>query len=588
MSAYARHAASLIAFMKGSRDLRDLWARAVDLPDGFGYLLPVGEVHADDETLIDLITRWRAENSFAFPTRFPVSAERTSRWLRERLLEVDDRLLFLVLTPRGVVVGHLGIAGALSGDERVEIDNVVRGEKKAEPGMMSVAMQALLTWIDERLGPRQIYLRVLGSNRHAVAFYERLHFETIDSVPLGRIVDGDTESLEEAPPGVVPDDSFVVMAFRPEQHFEGDRLVLTAGPSISEREVVYGLDAIRRGWNSEWSAYLRRFESAFAEYLGTTHALATSSCTGALHLGLAALGIGPGDEVIVPELTWVATANAVRYVGATPVFADVDEATWCLDVGSVDRLITDRTRAIVPVHLYGYPADMTAIMEIAASRNLRVVEDAAPAIGAEWDGRRVGSFGDAAAFSFQGAKLLVTGEGGMLVSSTDALFDRARLIADQGRDPSRTFWIMEQGLKYKMSNVQAAVGLGQLEQIDRLIAAKQRLHGWYREGLAGIPGLTFQEVSPRGRSIHWMTSILLPEDARHSREDVIAELRALNVDTRPVFPAISRYPIWEHESEPQPVASAIGSQGINLPSGVRLSRDVVDYVCRSLRAVLGY
>jgi len=588
MSNYDGHAASVISFMKQSANLRELWARALDLPRPFGYLLPVGELHADDGFLIDLLTRWRGENSFAFPTRFPVSPERTKRWVRERLLDVDDRLLFLVLARHGTVVGHLGIAGALRGDERVEIDNVVRGEKEAEPGTMSAAMQALLSWIEERFGPREIFLRVLASNRHAIAFYERLQFEVTDSIPLRRVVHGDTESFEESSNEAPADDFFAVMSFRPDLDFTGDRLVLTAGPSISEREVVYGLEAIQQGWNSNWSAYLRRFESAFADYVGTRHALATSSCTGALHLALAALDIGPGDEVVVPELTWVATANAVRYVGATPIFADVDPTTWCLDPDSVEQLVTDRTRAIVPVHLYGYPVDMTAIMQIAASRDLRVVEDAAPAIGAEWDGRKLGSFGDAAAFSFQGAKLLVTGEGGMLVSSNDPLFDRICLIADQGRDPTRTFWITEHGLKYKMANVQAAVGLGQLEQIQRLIAAKREVHKWYLEGLADVPGLTFQQEPAQGRSIHWMTSILLPEGTGAERDTVIGELRARNIDTRPVFPAISAYPVWGREIDPQPVASAIASRGINLPSGVRLHRGVVDYVCRSLRAVLGY
>jgi perosamine synthetase len=586
-SAYRRSAKSAVSFMKGSTNLRELWARAVDLPDGFGHLLPVGEIHADDGAVIDLMTRWREENAFAFPTRFPVSAERTARWLRERLLDVEDRLLFLVVTKHGRIVGHLGIAGASNREERVEIDNVLRGEKDAEPGTMSAAMWALLDWIEEYLAPQETFLRVLASNEHAIAFYKRLRFDESGLIPLRRVVDGDTETLEEAPEQAGSDDAFVVMTFRPERRFEGESLVLTAGPSISEREVVYGQDAIRHGWNNQWSNYLRRFEAGFADYVGTTYAVATSSCTGALHLALAALGIGRGDEVIVPELTWVATANAVRYVGATPVFADVDPLTWCVDPASVEALVTTRTRAVIPVHLYGYPADMAAVMELAAARGLSVIEDAAPAIGAEWDGRKLGSFGDAAAFSFQGAKLVVTGEGGMLVSSAPEFFERVRIIADQGRDPHRTFWIMEQGLKYKMSNLQAALGLGQLERVDQLIAAKRRIHDWYRQGLGDVPGLAFQQEPARGRSIHWMTSIVLPGDLSLSRDDVIAELRARNVDTRPVFPAISQYPIWDGDIVPQPVASTIGARAINLPSGVRLGREVVDYVCRSVRAVLG-
>lgn len=375
------------------------------------------------------------------------------------------------------------------------------------------------------------------------------------------------------------------MVYSPVRKIEGAEMILTAGPSISAREASYALDAARYGWNTQWSGYIKRFEKAFAEYVGMKYALSTSSCTGALHLALAALGIGPGDEVIVPDITWVATANVVVYVGATPIFADVEPDSWCLDPVSFERAITERTRAVIPVHLYGHPARMDKIMDIARQHKLYVVEDAAPAIGAEFQGQRMGTFGDFAAFSFQGAKLVVTGEGGMLVTNDDELYKKVYVIWDQGRTPG-TFWINEIGWKYKMSNIQAAIGLGQLERVDELIEAKRRIFSWYAEGLKDVPHIRLNYELPWARSIYWMSSIILDENAGITRDELREALKERNVDTRPVFPAISQYPIWPKSQQPQPNALRIGNQGINLPSGVCLKREQIEYVCQSIKDVL--
>ena len=229
---------------------------------------------------------------------------------------------------------------------------------------------------------------------------------------------------------------------------------------------------------------------------------------------------------------------------------------------------------------------MTRILDIAKKYNLKVVEDAAPAIGAEWGGRRCGSFGSFAAFSFQGAKLMVTGEGGMLVTDDEALYKRALKIWDQGRDPSRVFWIDGEGIKYKMSNLQAAVGLAQLERVDEMIEMKTRLSSWYRSGLEGVPYLSFNSAVEGGKSIHWMTSILLDLDAPVTRDELMVQLKRKNVDTRCTFPSISQYPIWPQKSKPRSNALMIGERGINLPSGVCLSKGEVAYVCAQIREIL--
>ena len=334
------------------------------------------------------------------------------------------------------------------------------------------------------------------------------------------------------------------------------------------------------------SKYLDLFEKKFAEYIGVKYAIATSSCTGALQIALMALGIGEGDEVIVPDLTWVATANAVRYSGATPIFADIKLNTWNIDPKSIEKLITVRTKAIVVVHMYGHPAGMTDIVTLAEKFNLKVVEDAAPAIGAEWMGKRCGAFGDFAAFSFQGAKLLVTGEGGMLVTNNEALYSKAKKIWDQGRNTSRVFWIDEHGVKFKMSNIQAAVGLAQLERIDELIEMKRRIFGWYHENLSETSEIRLNREIDGAHSIYWMSSLFIDESIGIERDEFMRQLKSMNVDTRPVFPAISQYPIWKTVSSPQPVAYRVGKQALNLPSGVCLRKEHIQYVCNCIKKIL--
>jgi perosamine synthetase len=492
-----------------------------------------------------------------------------------------------VLNRFGAPIGHMGLANAFQGDGSLEADNIVRGVKDGHKGMMSEGMRVMLDWAEEKLGPTEIFLRVFSDNAHAVDFYRRLGFVDDVLLPLRRHVNG--EIISYLPPNpndtAAPDKHFLRMVYRPRRD-PGGTMILTAGPSISAAESWYCLDAARTGWNSQWNGYLARFEGAFREYLGVEHAMTTSSCTGALHLALVALGVGAGDEVIVPDVTWVATANAVLYTGATPVFADVQAGSWCLDPASFERRITEKTRAVIPVHLYGHPAEMDKIVTIARNHNLHIVEDAAPAIGAECHGQKTGTFGDFAAFSFQGAKLLVTGEGGMLVTNDKELHRRAYKISNQGRRPD-TFWIDEQGYKYKMANLQAALGLGQLERVEGLIEAKRRIFEWYRAGLGDCAPVRLNQEADWARSIYWMTSIVLSEGAGLSRDELCRELKERNIDTRPVFPAISQYPIWPRVQEAQPVAARIGRQGINLPSGVCLRRDHVDYVCGAIREILG-
>ena len=360
-------------------------------------------------------------------------------------------------------------------------------------------------------------------------------------------------------------------------------MILTAGPSITNKEIDYVNDAIQNGWNNNWNSYLSKLEDAFKKKFNVKYALLTSSCTGAMHMGLRALGIKPGDEVIVPELTWVATASVVQYLGAKPVFVDVDIDTWTMDPASFKNAITKKTKAVMPVHLYGHPSKMDDIIEIAKDNNILVLEDAAPAIGATFGGKYCGTFGDIAAFSFQGAKMMVTGEGGILLTNNEEYFSSIKQYSEHGRskDPNKTFWIDTLGYKYKMSNIQAALGLAQFERIDELISKKRKIFSWYNNILGNVNGIKLNKEANWAKSIYWMTSIYLSKEFKVNRDELMKLLKEDEIDSRPVFPTISKYPMWYSNCQNQN-SILISNNSINLPSGHNLKREQIEYVCNSI------
>uniref|UniRef100_A0A7C1FFF5 DegT/DnrJ/EryC1/StrS family aminotransferase n=1 Tax=Caldilinea aerophila TaxID=133453 RepID=A0A7C1FFF5_9CHLR len=349
-------------------------------------------------------------------------------------------------------------------------------------------------------------------------------------------------------------------------------------PSLDGREEKYVLDAVRSGWISSLGSYVTRFEQEFARFCGVHHAISVSNGTVALHLALHALGIGPGDEVIVPSLTFVATANAVHYTGAAPIFADVDPTTWCIDPEDVQRCITPRTRAIIPVHLYGHPAPMPALQELADTHNLILVEDAAEAHGAAIHGRRVGGWGRIAAFSFYANKIITTGEGGMLTTDDEALASRCRMLRDHAMPPHRRYWHEEVGFNYRMTNLQAAVGVAQMERIEHFLARKRAIAAHYRERLADVPGVTFAAERPDYTNVYWMVSILVEPPYALSRDELILALREHGIDSRPFFHPMDTLPPYRSDS-PRPVALRLSRCGLNLPSSPSLTDTQIDYIC---------
>jgi perosamine synthetase len=355
--------------------------------------------------------------------------------------------------------------------------------------------------------------------------------------------------------------------------------ILYTKPSITDLEIRYATDAAANGWGERCYEYIDRFERAFAAHLGVRHAIATSSCTGALHLGMAGLGIGAGDEVILADTNWIASAAPIVHLGANPVFVDILPDSWCLDPELVERAITRRTKAILAVHLYGNLCEMDELLAIGDRHGIPVIEDSAEAIGSIYRGKRAGSMGVFGAFSFHGTKTLTTGEGGMFVTSEDALHERVMTLSNHGRSRGQKmqFWPDEVGFKYKMSNVQAAIGVAQLERIDTLVARKRSILAAYHERIGSLPGIALNPEPPHVVNGAWMPTVVFAPGTGVTRESLQAAFADENIDARVFFWPLSGLPSFSPRRENR-FAWDLPGRAINLPSYHDIPADALDRV----------
>lgn len=358
-------------------------------------------------------------------------------------------------------------------------------------------------------------------------------------------------------------------------------------PSITELEVRYAIDAVSNGWGERCYEYINRFEAAFRDYVGTKYAIATSSCTGALHLGMAALGIGPGDEVILADSNWIATAAPIVHLGAKPIFVDVLESSWCIDPDLVEAAISPKTKAIIAVHLYGNLCDMNRLTSIAREYGIALIEDSAEALGSEWHGSLAGSIGTFGAFSFHGTKTLTTGEGGMFVTNDDVLYERVLTLNNHGRSrsESRQFWPTAVGFKYKMSNIQAAIGCGQLERVEELLEGKLRVMDSYRKTLGDLSNIQLNQQEVGTRNSWWMPTVVWKEGEGQSVERLSALFRESSIDARVFFPPLSSLPMFDRAESPN--AYSIHSRSMNLPSFFDMSEEDIFRVSEVVRTFIG-
>ncbi len=357
-----------------------------------------------------------------------------------------------------------------------------------------------------------------------------------------------------------------------------------AAPSLAGNEEAYVVEAIRSSWISSVGPFVDRFEREFASLSGTRTTVSVVNGTAALHLAVLALGIAPGDEVIVPSLTYIATANAVRYCSAEPVFADVEPGTWCLDAAAVEAQVTPRTRGIIAVHLYGHPADMDALRAVAARHGLWILEDAAEAHGARYKGAAVGSLGDLGVFSFYGNKIVTSGEGGAVSVDDPELERRLRLLRGQGMDPERRYFFPVVGYNYRLTNVAAAILCAQLERFDSIVSRRRAIFDGYAQRLGGVPGITFQPVAPWASPSPWMFCINVDEIAfGHSRDALATHMDAAGIETRPFFQPLHTLPPYEGSPRGSlETTDQLGRTGLNLPTFVGLSDGDLDRIASTI------
>lgn len=358
--------------------------------------------------------------------------------------------------------------------------------------------------------------------------------------------------------------------------------IFYAKPSITEREVAYATDAARNGWGDKCYDYIIRFEEAFRAHLGVEYAIATSSCTGALHMGLAALDIGPGDEVILADANWIASAAPIVHLGAKPVFVDILPDTWCLDPDLVERAVTAKTKAIIAVHLYGNLCEMEELLSIGKRHGIPVIEDAAEAIGSVYHGKRAGSMGRFGTFSFHGSKTITTGEGGMFVTNDPDLYERVLTLSNHGRSrgETRQFWPDTLGYKFKMSNIQAAIGLGQIERIEELVADKRRVFQTYQRLLSGLP-LKMNPENDGTINGYWMPTMVAEDSIRFNRDDLMRDFTEMNIDCRVFFWPLSTLPMFTNLPA-NPVCHGIHGKALNLPSYFDITNDNIYLVANCI------
>jgi len=358
-------------------------------------------------------------------------------------------------------------------------------------------------------------------------------------------------------------------------------------PSITELEVGYATDAARNGWGEKCYEYINKFEEKFKEYTGAKYAIATSNCTGALHMGLSALGVGFDDEVILAETNWIASAAPITYLGAKPIFVDVLPDTWCIDSAAVEAAITPRTKAIIAVHIYGNVCEMDKLLAIGEKHGIPVIEDAAEAIGSQWHGKHAGTIGKFGTFSFHGTKTLTTGEGGMFITNDADFYEKVLTLSNHGRAKGQTkqFWPDAVGFKYKMSNIQAAIGYGQMERIRELVRRKREIFTYYQKQLTGLTGITMNPENLNTVNGYWMPTLVFDKSTGITREKLQAAFVAENIDARVFFYPLSSLPMFE-DKPANSTAWDIPSRAINLPSYHDITTPDLDRVIEVVKSCL--
>jgi len=366
-------------------------------------------------------------------------------------------------------------------------------------------------------------------------------------------------------------------------------MIPIAEPVFDEEELNNVIKAVKTGWISSKGEFVEEFEHNFAEYIGVKYGVATMNGTAALHLALNALNIEKGDEVLVPDLSFIATANSVKYCNAKPIFVDSHPDYWCIDPDKIEDLVSSKTKAIIPVHIYGHPCDMDPILDISKEKNLFIIEDAAEAHGTRYKNRMVGTFGEISCYSFFANKIITTGEGGMCLTDNEELYEKMKISRDHGMNPDKRYWHDFVGFNYRMTNLQAAVGVAQLKKIDKFIERKRLIANWYKKGLQELEEQGYIGLHPElpwAKSIFWMYSILINKNCKITRDQFIEKLKENGIDSRPFFYPAHVLPMYEFYSKNLKNAEDISSKGINLPTSPILEKNQIDFIIKTIKEII--
>ncbi len=373
------------------------------------------------------------------------------------------------------------------------------------------------------------------------------------------------------------------------------KTIASAGPSISKLEIQLVQEAVQEGWYENRSKHIDQFVDEFSAYTGLKYCLPTSHCTDAIHLALLSLGVGPGDEVIVPDIAWVAVAAPVDYVKAVPVFADIDPQSWCLSPESFERAISSKTKAVIVVDLYGNMPDMDEILRIAKKNKIVVIEDAAEAMGATYKGKKAGTFGLVNVFSFNATKLMMAGQGGMFATNNKKLYELAKSYAHHGMvkyTDKTTFWSVKIGYNYQWTNIQAALALAQLRRLSQLVKERRQIFQWYKEALDDVDGITLNPQTENIFNTFWVVTAIVDSQYGWNKEDLMAAFRKQGIDTRPFFypissmPAYKKYSQGRHYRQNNKNAYRLSAYGISFPSAANLTKKDVLFVCKIFKKIL--
>ncbi len=532
----------------------------------------------EDEQIVNNLAKWRDIHQKWFPAQFKVTGAGTKKWLQERVIETSDRLLFIIKS-NNKYIGHVGLFRFNFKNMSCELDNIVRGEP-LYPGIITAAILTMMDWGKKILGVKFYELQTSSDNDRALKLYTKLNFRELKREPLIQVKSKSKIEWVKAPKNYSKE-------IKRYNIFMQNKKISFAGPSITEKEIKYVVDGVKNGFYETFDLHIKRLERAVADYVGMKYALAGFCATHSLHLACLVCGFKKGDEVICTDFSWVATSYVITYTGATPIFVDIDPNTWCIDPKAIEKAITKKTKGIMLVHSFGYPANMDEIMRIAKKYNLKVIEDAAPALGSIYKNKKVGSFGDVNCFSFHGAKMAASGEGGMLLTNNKEYYEKAILLSNMGRtNRLANFWSDSLGYEYQMSNVTAALALAQVERIEELVKIKRQIFDWYYEGLKDVKELTVLKESDGTRSNYCYPAVLLKTN-KISRNNLVKELSKYNIHARESFPRMSRFPIYSNLTRlPNPVATRVEKHGFNLPAAANLNKGDVDFVCKIIKKIL--